>query len=399
MRNLLEDDKKYILNTYRRSDLIIEKGEGSYLHDIDGNIYLDMYSGISVNNIGHDKEIVNAIINQAKDYIHLSNYFVSAPVINLAKLFVENTFASKVFFTNSGTESNEAAIKACRKYGKKFNKDKFELLSAYNSFHGRTNGGLSLTGQEIYQRDFMPLLPGINHFEYNNINSLKEKVNENTCGLFLEVIQGEGGIVEISEEFIHEVVKLSKEYNFLIVIDEIQTGLGRTGDLFGFEKFNIIPDIVTLSKSLGGGLPLGAMLIRKELEEIFSPGDHGSTFGGNPVSCAAGEYVLTKLLETNVLEEVKEKGKYLISKLNKLKERYPRVISEVRGRGLIIGVDVGDYAEQIKKLSKERYVLLNSTSNTVIRLLPQLYITTSEIDDFLKVFEYAIASCNEINVK
>lgn len=395
MRNLLNDDKKYILNTYRRSDLIIKRGEGSYLYDSYENKYLDMYSGISVNNLGHDKGVVNAIINQAKDYIHLSNYFVSPPVINLAKLFVENTFASKVFFTNSGTESNEAAIKACKKYGKKYHENKFQLLSAYNSFHGRTNGGLSLTGQHNYQRDFMPLLPGVHHFEYNNVASLREKVNENTCGLFLEMIQGEGGIVEISEEFIYEAIKLSKKYNFLIVIDEIQTGLGRTGDLFAFEKFNIVPDIVTLSKSLGGGLPLGAMLVREGLEEVFNVGDHGSTFGGSPVACAAGEYVLDKLINTNILEEVKDKGRYLISKLNNLKEIYPHVIKDVRGRGLMIGIDVGEYVNEIKEFSIDNYILLNSTSSTVIRLLPQLYMTKVEIDDFLKIFEEAILLCNK----
>lgn len=395
MRNLLNDDKKYILNTYRRSDLIIKRGEGSYLYDSYENKYLDMYSGISVNNLGHDKGVVNAIINQAKDYIHLSNYFVSPPVINLAKLFVENTFASKVFFTNSGTESNEPAIKACRKYGKKYPENKFQLLSAYNSFHGRTNGGLSLTGQHNYQRDFMPLLPGVHHFEYNNVASLREKVNENTCGLFLEMIQGEGGIVEISEEFIYEAIKLSKKYNFLIVIDEIQTGLGRTGDLFAFEKFNIVPDIVTLSKSLGGGLPLGAMLVREGLEKVFNVGDHGSTFGGNPVACAAGEYVLDKLINTNILEEVKDKGTYLISKLNNLKEIYPHVIKDVRGRGLMIGIDVGEYVNEIKEFSIDNYILLNSTSSTVIRLLPQLYMTKFEIDDFLKIFEEAILICNK----
>ncbi|HSQ88482.1 aspartate aminotransferase family protein [Romboutsia sp.] len=394
MKNLHEKDKRYILNTYNRSDLIINKGEGSYLYDIDGNKYLDMYSGISVNNLGHDKGIVEAMINQAAKYMHLSNYFVSEPVVNLAKLFVENTFASKVFFTNSGTESNEAAIKLCRKYGKQFSENKYELLSAYNSFHGRTNGGLSLTGQEKYQKEFMPLIPGVSYFEYNNIESLKEKVNENTCGLFLEIIQGEGGIVEISQEFIDEVVKLSKEYNFLVVIDEVQTGMGRTGDLFAYEKYNFIPDVVTISKSVGGGIPLGAMLVSEGVEGILKPGDHGSTFGGNPVSCACGEYIMDKLVNTNLCEEVKQKGDYLIRELNNLKEKYPNVIKEVRGRGLMIGVDVGEYANTIKQIAQEKKVLLNSTSNTIIRLLPSLYITYDEINEFLTIFKEIIACCN-----
>lgn len=394
MKNLQEQDKKYILNTYNRSDLIIDKGEGSYLYDIDGREYLDMYSGISVNNLGHDKGIVEAMINQASKYMHLSNYFVSEPVINLAKLFVENTFASKVFFTNSGTESNEAAIKLCRKYGKQFSNNKYELLSAYNSFHGRTNGGLSLTGQEKYQKEFMPLIPGVSHFEYNNIESLKEKVNQNTCGLFLEVIQGEGGIVEASQEFIDEVVRLSKEYNFLVVIDEVQTGMGRTGDLLAYEKYNFTPDLVTVSKSVGGGIPLGAMLVSEGIEDILKPGDHGSTFGGNPVSCACGEYVMDKLVNTNLCREVKQKGDYLITQLNNLKDKYPKVIKEVRGRGLMIGVDVGEYANNIKKMAQEKKVLLNSTSNTIIRLLPSLYITKDEMNKFLTIFEEVIILCS-----
>ncbi|WP_434796849.1 aspartate aminotransferase family protein [Terrisporobacter vanillatitrophus] len=394
MKNLQEQDKKYILNTYNRSDLIIDKGEGSYLYDIDGREYLDMYSGISVNNLGHDKGIVEAMINQASKYMHLSNYFVSEPVINLAKLFVENTFASKVFFTNSGTESNEAAIKLCRKYGKQFSNNKYELLSAYNSFHGRTNGGLSLTGQEKYQKEFMPLIPGVSHFEYNNIESLKEKVNQNTCGLFLEVIQGEGGIVEASQEFIDEVVRLSKEYNFLVVIDEVQTGMGRTGDLLAYEKYNFTPDLVTVSKSVGGGIPLGAMLVSEGIEDILKPGDHGSTFGGNPVSCACGEYVMDKLVNTNLCREVKQKGDYLITQLNNLKDKYPKVIKEVRGRGLMIGVDVGEYANNIKKIAQEKKVLLNSTSNTIIRLLPSLYITKDEMNKFLTIFEEVIILCS-----
>ena len=395
MSNLREQDNKYVLNTYKRSDLIIEKAENSYLYDIDGNKYLDMYTGISVNNLGHDKNIVEVMLKQAYKYIHLSNNFVSEPVVNLAKLLVENTFASKVFFTNSGTESNEAAIKVCKKYGKKYSEDKYEMLSAYNSFHGRTNGGLSLTGKEVYQKDFMPLLPGVRNFIYNDINSLREQVNENTCGLFLEIIQGEGGVVEITQEFIDEAVKLSKEYNFLIVIDEVQTGLGRTGDLMAFEKYAFIPDVVTLSKSLGGGIPLGAMLLRDGLEDIFKPGDHGSTFGGNPVSCACGEYVLNKLINTDLCKEVKEKSNYLIMKLNELMDKYPEIITGVRGRGLMIGVDVGEYAENIKISSKENKVLLNSTSTTVIRLLPSLYISKEEMDDFLYVFKEAVISCND----
>lgn len=387
MESLHEQDKKYILNTYKRGNLVIERAEGSYLYDIDGNRYLDMYAGISVNNLGHDKKIAEIMAQQALKYTHLSNYFISEPVVNLAKLLVENSFASKVFFTNSGTESNEAAIKLCRKYGKQFDKNKYELLSAYNSFHGRTNGSIAITGQEKYQSPFTPLMSGVSHFEYNNIESLRERVSENTCAIFLEIIQGEGGVIEISQEFVDEAVKLSQKYNFLIVIDEIQTGIGRTGDLFAFEKFNITPDIVTLSKSLGGGIPIGAVLVNKKLEEVFAVGDHGSTFGGNPVSCACGVYVLERILSTNLLEEVKQKGAFLIEQLNFLKKKYPDIIIAVRGRGLMIGVEIKNQIDKIKELAQSKNLLLNSTANTVIRLLPPLSINKDEMNQFLNIFE------------
>lgn len=386
MGSLHENDKKYILNLYNRLNLEVERAEGVYLYDKDNNKYLDMYSGISVNNLGYDKGIAKAIKNQVDKYIHLSNYFVSEPTVNLAKLLVDNSFASKVYFSNSGTEANEGALKLCRKYGRSINEDKVEILSALNSFHGRTCGGLTLTGQEKYQKDFKPLLSGVNYFEFNNIESLRKCVSENTCAVFLEVIQGEGGIVEVSQEFINEVVKLSKIYNFLIVIDEIQTGIGRSGDLFAFEKYNFTPDVVTLAKSIGGGLPLGAILVSERLEEVLKIGDHGSTFGGNPVACAAGEFVLDKVVNTNLLDEVREKSKYILDELQKLKKDFPTLIKEIRGRGMMIGVDVGENAVAIRDNAMENNLLLNVTNKTVIRLLPPLCISYNEINEFLEKF-------------
>ena len=392
MGTLHDNDKKYILNLYNRLNLEAERADGVYLYDKNNNKYLDMYSGISVNNLGYDKEIANVIKNQVDKYIHLSNYFVSEPTVNLAKLLVDNSFASKVYFSNSGTEANEAAIKLCRKYGRKINDNKIEILSALNSFHGRTYGGLTLTGQEKYQNDFKPLLSGVNYFEFNNIESLREKVSENTCAVFLEVIQGEGGIVEVSQEFMNELVKLSKMYNFLIVIDEIQTGIGRSGDLFAFEKYNITPDIVTLAKSIGGGLPLGAMLVNEKLEEVLKVGDHGSTFGGNPVACAAGEYVLNKIVNTDLLKEVKEKSNYLLNELENIKEEFPTLIKEIRGRGMMIGIDVGENAIAIRDCALDNRLLLNVTNKTIIRLLPSLCISNSEINEFLEKFREVLKS-------
>lgn len=386
MGSLHENDKKYILNLYNRLNLEVERAEGVYLYDKDNNKYLDMYSGISVNNLGYDEGIATAIKNQVDKYIHLSNYFVSEPTVNLAKLLVDNSFASKVYFSNSGTEANEGALKLCRKYGRSISEDKVEILSALNSFHGRTCGGLTLTGQEKYQKDFKPLLSGVKYFEFNNIDSLRECVNKNTCAIFLEVIQGEGGIVEVSQDFINEVAKLSKTYDFLIVIDEIQTGMGRSGDLFAFEKYNFTPDIVTLAKSIGGGLPLGAILISEKLEGILKIGDHGSTFGGNPVACAAGEFVLDKVVNTNLLEEVREKSKYILGELEKVKKDFPTLIKEIRGRGMMIGVDVGENAMAIRENAMDNNLLLNITNKTVIRLLPPLCISYNEINEFLEKF-------------
>lgn len=387
MRNIIEEDKKYILNIYKRNNLNIVRGKGSHLYDGYDNKYLDMYSGISVNNLGlSNPEILYRISEQASKYIHLSNYFVSEPTVNLAKLLVESSFASKVFFTNSGTEANEAAIKLARKFGKSHNDDKVEIVTAYNSFHGRTNGGLSLTGQEKYQRDFRPLLPKVKHFKFNDSDDFIKKVNKNTCAVFLEIIQGEGGIIEISNEFSKTLSKLSREYNFLIVIDEIQTGLGRVGDLFGYEKLNIKPDIITLAKSLGGGIPLGAMLVSKKIEAVLKPGDHGSTFGGNPLACAVGEYVLETVTKKDFLNEVKIKSKYLFKELEKLKGKYPEIIKDIRGRGLMIGIDVGNYALSIKDKSLDKNMLLNVTNNSIIRLLPSLTINNNEIEEFLTKF-------------
>lgn len=392
MGTLHDNDKKYILNLYNRLNLEVERADGVYLYDKNNNKYLDMYSGISVNNLGYDKEIANVIKNQVDKYIHLSNYFVSESTVNLAKLLVDNSFASKVYFSNSGTEANEAAIKLCRKYGRKINDNKIEILSALNSFHGRTYGGLTLTGQEKYQNDFKPLISGVNYFEFNNIESLRDKVSENTCAVFLEIIQGEGGIVEVSQEFMNELVKLSKMYNFLIVIDEIQTGIGRSGDLFAFEKYNITPDIVTLAKSIGGGLPLGAMLVNEKLEEVLKVGDHGSTFGGNPVACAAGEYVLDRIVNTDLLKEVKEKSNYLLNELENIKEEFPTLIKEIRGRGMIIGIDVGENAIAIRDCALDNRLLLNVTNKTIIRLLPSLCISNSEINEFLEKFREVLKS-------
>lgn len=389
MTQLYDEDQTYVLNVYNRMNINMIKGEGTYLYDDQGNAYLDMYSGIAVNNLGHgNAAIKTAIKSQMDHYNHLSNFFPCEPVVELAKTLVAHSFASKVFFTNSGTEANEAAIKLARKYGLSKQVDKTELLSFQGSFHGRTLGSMTLTGQDKYKVPFSPLLPDVKHVQFNDLCDLNAMVSDRTCAFFLEIIQGEGGIREISDAFIAELDLLSKKHDFLIVVDEIQTGLGRAGDLFAYEKYAFTPHLLTLAKSLGGGLPLGAMLVAPELESVLEPGDHGSTFGGNPLSCAAGNAVMKTLTADGFMDEVKSKSDYLIRRLNDIAKTYPQTIKEVRGRGLIIGIEmVDDFANTLKVEAQTKGVLLNVTRGNVIRLLPPLTISVLEIDLFLDCFE------------
>lgn len=382
-------DEKYIANTYNRIDLHVKYGDGAYLIDANNDRYLDMYSGISVNLAGHcEKSIIEAIIDQSNKYIHLSNNFICEAAVELAEVLVKNTFAEKVFFTNSGTEANEAALKIARKYGRINGKTR--ILSAYNSFHGRTMGSLSLTAQSKYQEDFKPLLGDIDYFEYNNSVDLKKRISEEVSAVFVELIQGEGGVVLSQQCFLEELSMLSEKYGFLIVVDEIQTGLGRTGKFLTCEHYNIQPDIVTVAKGLGGGLPIGAALLGSRCKNILSKGDHGSTFAPNPVSCAAGLAVLEIILKNKFLRKVNEKSKYIIRNLKELKNLYPEVIKDIRGMGLIIGVEVGDFAQNIREIAFKNKLLLNTTANEVVRLLPALNIKYGEIDSFIEIFTRVI---------
>ena len=389
-----ELDKEYVLNTYKRIPLDVAKGDGGYLFDTEGNKYLDMFSGIAVLHLGHnDQGLKDAMINQINKYAHLSNYFASEPVVELAKKLVENSFAKKVFFTNSGTEANEGALKLAVKWGKEININKTEIISTLNGFHGRTTGALALTGQPGKQEPFSTILPAVKYINYNSIENLKAAVNENTCAIFLEAIQGEGGIIELDIEFVKELHALRDKYNFLIIMDEIQAGLGRTAnELFAYEAYGVNPDLVTLAKGIGGGLPLGAILISEKLENVFKPGDHGTTFGGNPVACAAGNYILSKIIDKDFMNEVKENAKYLRDSLEALKVKYPEFISDIRGRGYMLGLEMGIYAELSKERAFAQGMLLNVTSGSVLRLIPRINIPKVELDEFLTKFEDILKS-------
>ena len=382
--NRYERDKSVILNTYKRMPIVIDRVEGHELVDENGVRYLDFFSGIAVNNLGDDPAVKKAIHDQVDRYMHLSNYFASEPAVQLAELLVANSFADKVFYTNSGAEAIEAAIKMVRKWGKE--NGKTTMLSAKGAFHGRTMGALGLTAKPVYQEPFAPLLSGIAHFEFNNIESIRQMVDEDTAAVFLEMIQGEGGVRPVQQAFMDEIVKLRQEFGFLLVIDEIQTGLGRTGTLFAHEQYGVEPDLACTAKALGGGLPLGGLLVSQALTGVWVPGNHGTTFGGNAVAAAGGTALVTKLLEEGFLEEVNRKSRRIVSGLEELNVEYPGVIQDIRGFGMMIGVDVGEAAPQLQQAFLERHCLVNTTSGTVLRLIPALNIGDEEIDRFLNVF-------------
>jgi acetylornithine/N-succinyldiaminopimelate aminotransferase len=382
--NRIERDKNAILNTYKRLPIVIDRVEDHELIDENGIHYLDFFSGIAVNNLGADPAVKKAIHDQVDRYLHLSNYFASEPAVELAELLVGNSFADKVFFTNSGAEAVEAAIKMVRKWGNA--NGKTTMLSANGAFHGRTMGALGLTAKPAYQEPFAPLLSGIAHFEMNKIESIRQMVNEDTAAVFLEMIQGEGGVRPVDQAFMDEVVKLREEFGFLLVVDEIQTGLGRTGTLFAHEQYGFEPDLVCVAKALGGGLPLGGLLVSQALTGVWTPGNHGTTFGGNAVAAAGGRALVTRLLEDGFFDEVNRKSRLIVSGLEELNAEYPGVIQDIRGFGMMIGVDVGEAAPQLQEAFLKRHCMVNTTSGTVLRLIPALNIGEKEIRRFLDIF-------------
>ncbi len=383
MTGISEKEKQYYIQTYKRLPIDISHGEGVHLITKDGTRYLDFFCGIGVNALGHaNKKIIAAIHNQVEKFSHLSNYFISDVQIEFAEKLLKHTRMKKLFLTNSGTETVEAALKAVRK--KKGSEG--IIYSMSGSFHGRTYGALSLTDQVNYKKDFEPLLPNIGSIKFNDVSDLRKKINENTSAVFLEFIQGEGGINVVSEEFVSVLMELHSKYKFVLVADSVQSGLGRTGKPFAFNHYNVEPDIVLVAKSIGGGLPLGAMLVNEDLENVFSYGTHGTTFGGNPVSCAAGKVVLEEVFENGLLESVKNLGNYILSELNNFANLFPSFVKEVRGKGFMIGIEMFSDCYKIIELLMKRKVLVNCTNKKVLRILPPLITTKNDIDFFLYNF-------------
>ena len=383
---------KYIMKTYGRYPLVAVRGEGCYLWDADGKRYLDFLAGVAVNNLGHcHPRVVAALQKQAAELIHCSNYYHNPSQIELAELLCSHSFADRAFFCNSGAEANEAAIKLARKYSReKFGPDRYEIITALASFHGRTMATVSATGQEKVQKFFDPLLHGFRHVPYNDAEALAKAVTANTCAIMLEPIQGEGGVVVPDAEYFRQVRRICDENNLILIFDEVQVGIGRTGKLFAHEHSGIAPDIMTLAKALAGGAPIGTMLAREELAASFGPGTHGSTFGGNPLVTAAGVATIRTILEEGILSHTEEIGAYLIGELEGLKGKFS-FITDVRGIGLMIGMELSVPAGDIVRKGLERGVLLNVAQDRVLRFVPPLIVTKKEVDEMIAILAGILA--------
>ncbi len=389
MNSTIDEGNAYIMHTYGRFPIVLEHGEGVYLYDETGKKYLDMYAGIAVNALGYQHEaLTKALKEQVDKILHVSNYYYTQNLVESSKLLVENSIFDKVFYCNSGAEANEAALKLAKKYGKSKSEDKTQIIAMKKSFHGRTHGALSVTGQEKYQKSFMPLVPNISFAEYNNIDSVKALISDKTCAVILEVIQGEGGIIPAKASFLQEVEALCKAHDALLIIDEVQTGIGRTGTLFAFEQFGIKPDVVTMAKGLAGGVPIGAMACTSKAD-VFVPGDHASTFGGNPLATAGAGVVLNELIEGKLLDHVKEVGEHLSKGLLQLKEELDCIL-DVRGIGLMQGIEMTIPVLEVEKKCIEKGMLTVGAGEKVLRFVPPLIITKSDIDKGLAILKSAL---------
>ncbi len=390
MDNYIQQEKKYFLQTYNRYPIVVEYAKGTRIYDNQGNEYLDFLGGIAVNVLGHSHPVVlEAIEKQVKRYMHLSNYFYQDIQIEFAKYLLEISKYDKLFFTNSGTETTEGALKIVRRWGNLRNKSK--IIAFTGGFHGRTYGSLSLMDKPTYKELMGPFLGNIEILEYNDVTALKENVNEETSGVFIEFLQGEGGLRKVSEEFVQELWNLKKKYNFLVVADEVQSGLFRTGKLFAFEYYGVKPDIVTVAKGLGGGLPLGAILIASPLQNIFEKGMHGTTFGGNPVACAAGLATL-KCIYPGLIPHILEISQYLWKRLVEIKEQFSSKVLEVRGLGLMCGLLLNFKANLLVEKLLEQKIITNSTSGNVLRLVPPLIISKDDVDNLFIGLKNALSN-------
>lgn len=388
---------RYVIPSYGKTPLVLVRGRGSWLWDSEGKKYLDFFPGYAVSGLGHcHPRVVRAVVEQARELLHVPNTYYNPRQGRLAELIVEHAFPGKCFFCNSGAEANEAALKLARKAGGK--RGRYEIISMLNSFHGRTLATVTATGQAKYQQGFGPLLPGIRHVPFGDIGALSRAVSEKTCAVMIEPIQGEGGIVVASPGYFVTLRRLCDERGILLIMDEVQTGMGRTGEYFAYQHFGVTPDVMTLAKTLGGGVAIGAMLAATRYADVLQPGTHASTFGGNPLACAAGIATFEAIEKEGILTNVRRMGRYLRARMELLAGRYP-FIKEVRGEGLMLGMQLGIDGTMVVAECLKRGMLTNSTGGNVLRFMPAMTVKKQEIDRAIKIVDEVFAFITVEGVK
>lgn len=381
--------KQFVMPTYTQIPLVMVKGKGARVWDNEGKGYLDFFPGWAVSGLGHcHPMVIKAINKQSRKILHVSNNYMNELQAELARKLVEKSFNGKAFFANSGAEANEGALKLVRKYGNV--NGRFEVITMEKSFHGRTLAAIAATGQDKVKIGFDPLPAGFKHVPFNNLEKLSGALSDKTIAIMLEPIQGEGGINVADKRYLEEVRKLCDQKDILLIFDEIQTGMGRTGEWFCFKNFGVEPDIITLAKSLGGGLPIGAVVAREKIADVLQPGSHASTFGGNPLVCAAALATIEAIEKEDLLENAKKMGKYLVLKLDQLKKDMPTVIKEIRGMALMLGVELNVDGEVVYKKCLEKKLLINCTQKKVLRIMPPLTVKKAEIDEAINILEQAL---------
>ncbi len=385
---------KYVLNTYKKSvvPLVMYKAKGSWVQDIEGKKYLDFFPGWAVSGLGHcHKEVVAAIKKQADKILHVSNNYYSVEQAELAETLCKLSFEGKVFFANSGAEANEAAIKLARAYGQG---KRGEIITMEKSFHGRTMATIAATGQDKVKKGFEPMLEGFKHIKFNDIDALKNAISDKTIAIMLELVQGEGGINIASQEYISQLRKICDEKDMLLMVDEVQTGIARTGKMFAFQHYGIIPDVMTLAKSLGGGLPIGAAVVREKFAGVLKPGMHASTFGGSPIACAAALGVFKAIKKEKLLANTNKMAKYFSAKLKSLKRKYS-VIKQIKQIGVMIGVELTVPGDDIALSCLKQGLLINCTQGNILRMVPAVTVNKKEIDTAVKILDKVLESVKE----
>ena len=385
-------ESKYYMQVVRRRPLVLVRGQGTKVWDDQGREYLDFTAGWAVLNVGHSHPAVTAAIReQAGQILQMSNLYYTVPQLKLAQILIDNSCFDRVFFANSGAEANEGACKLARKYGKLKLNGAYEIITANNSFHGRTQAMMAATGQPHYQENWRPLMPGFVNVDYNNVEAIKRATTDKTCAVLVEPIQGEGGVNVPAPDYLKKVQAWCREKKILFMVDEVQTGMGRLGTLFGYQQFGVEPDVMTLAKALGAGAPLGAFLCKQEFS-VLEPGDHGSTFGGNALTTAAGWAGAKVLVDENIPAKAAKAGAYMTGKLNALREKHP-FVKQVRGMGLLIGFEMADNrSAAVMQECEKNGLLVNSVRPNTIRFMPPLTVSNEEIERAVDIFDRALST-------